>query len=173
MSDSNFDTLRFFAEDERIRDQLLLACRAVLRRPDLPPGQIAAIGGFIWLLQQLPSSHAEPSGRLALVTKTSETEWSSFDLCIDGECLKLETLASFDSGHGSDHESRLWLQVSATWREQPVEDDSIDEWLSSFLQCADDPDVEVSIDYFAPKDGDLLDVPTPAFNWATLESQYE
>lgn len=173
MNELDFDRLQFFAEDVRIRNQILQACRSILRRQDLKPQHIVAVGGFVWLFEHLPFTRSEPSGRLALVRHTNETEWHSFDLCIGSEGLRLETVESFDSGHGSDHECRHWLHVSDTFRDQPVEDDSIGEWLSTFLDMAEDPTVEVSIEYYSPDAPELLYETPPSFDWATLKWQYE
>jgi hypothetical protein len=170
-SDAETGMLKFKAEDEHIRDQLVLACRRILSRPNLEPGEIVAIAGFIWLLQQFPLSNPEPTGRLSLVSYSNETEWSSFDLCLDDQGLTLETLESFDSGHGSDHESRLCLQVGESSRDERVDYDSIDEWLSCFLERAQDSDTKVSIEYYPSDNPSLLDEPAACFNWAALPSR--
>ncbi|MEQ1749794.1 MAG: hypothetical protein ABL974_10255, partial [Prosthecobacter sp.] len=165
------DLIPFKAEDEHVRDKLLLACRVILRRPELAPRQIVAIGGFIWLLQQLPFFQEEPSGHIALVIYSNETDWSSFDLTLNEEGLTLETMESFNTGHGTDHESQTYFQVSDSCRE--TRGDSVDEWLVNFLERAQDPEASVSIEYFQPNDIRVLDEPTLCFNWASLESQYE
>lgn len=172
MNEFDSEQLQFFAEDERVRSDLLRACRLLLRR-ELKPEQIAAIGGFVWLVEHLPFTQSEPSGRVALVAHTDDTDWHSFDFCIDSEGLRLETVESFDCGQGRDHECRCWLHVGDTFREQSVGDDAVAEWLSTFLEMAEDPTVEVRIEYYPPDDLGLLRKMPPPFDWATLKRQYE
>ena len=165
------DAIPFKSEDEHIRDQLLLACRAILRRPELAPSQIVAIGGFIWILQQLPFFQEEPSGGIALVTYSNETDWSAYDLTINEDGLTLETMESYNSSHGTEHESQTYFKVSGDWRE--IRGDSVDEWLLTFQERAQDPEASLSIEYFPPNDSCLLEQPPVCFNWAMLPSLYE
>jgi hypothetical protein len=163
----------FKTEEEPCVRQLVLAVRALLRRPELPAQDVVIAGILLRSLERLPLVTTGIGIALQVGQNLEDGSSGYYALTID------EEFVSFSSGEviyspavGSDHESRDIIEIGVGWREGDADYIELEDWAAAFRYFAEKPDGSIHFDDYAESEVDWHDERKGDYYWQQLESDF-